>query len=61
MLDSLIELICQIWKGDSEIRDHPTIGESELDRRSRRLVAWLCGGAIGLLLILGLLLGWKFG
>jgi hypothetical protein len=55
MLGELIELVARIWHADSEIRDRSLLGQSELDRRSRRRVAWICGGAIGLLVIVGIL------
>jgi len=45
----LIELIARIWEADSELRDRSRFGESELDKRSRRTVAWICGGAIAIL------------
>ena len=49
MIDALIELIASIWRADTELRDSSRLGESRLDRDSRRFVAWLCGGAITLL------------
>lgn len=58
MLGELIELIARIWHADSEIRDGSVLGESELEKRSRRSVAWLCGGAIILLIIAGLAWWW---
>jgi hypothetical protein len=58
MLGDLIELVCRIWKADSEIRDRSLLGESEFDRQSRRSVARLCGGIILLLVIVGVLWWW---
>ena len=58
MLGELIELVARIWEADSEIRDRSLLGESELDKRSRRSVAWLCGGAIVLLVLAGVLWWW---
>ena len=58
MLGELIELVARIWEADSEIRDRSLLGESELDKRSRRSVAWLCGGAIALLVLAGVLWWW---
>ena len=55
MLGSLIDLIARIWEADSEIRDRSLLGESELEKQSRRSVAWICGGAIALLLIAAIL------
>jgi hypothetical protein len=52
MIGGLIELIATIWPADSEMRDNSLLGESRLDKESRRFVAWLCGGAIVLLLLL---------
>lgn len=55
MSAELIELGVRLWLADSEIRDRSRLGESELEKRSRRSVAWICGGAIALLLIAALL------
>jgi hypothetical protein len=57
MFGELIELVARIWHADSVIRGQSWLGESEFDRRARRFVAWLCGGAIVLLLV-GALLWW---
>jgi hypothetical protein len=46
VFEMLIELIAQIWRVDTEIRDNSIFGESEWERRSRRFVAWVCGGLI---------------
>jgi hypothetical protein len=58
MLGDLIELVARIWRADSEIRDRSLLGESELDKRSRRSVAWLCGGTIALLVLTGVAWWW---
>ncbi len=52
MIGALIELRATIWRADTEMRDNSLLGESRLDKESRRFVAWLCGGAIILLLLL---------
>ena len=58
MLGDIIELVARIWRADSEIRDRSLLGESELDKRSRRFVAWLCGGTIVLLIVAGIAWWW---
>ena len=58
MLGNLIELVARIWHADSEIRDRSLLGESELDKRTRRSVAWLCGSAIVLLVLAGMAWWW---
>jgi len=58
MIDALIELIASIWRADTELRDSSRLGESRLDRDSRRFVARLCGGAITLLLAISGLAWW---
>ncbi len=58
MLADLIELVADIWRADSEIRDRSLLGESEWDKRSRRSVAWLCGGTIALLVLAGMAWWW---
>lgn len=55
MLGELIELVRRIWHADSEMRDRSLMGESELDRQSRRAVAWICGGLIALLFLVVIL------
>ena len=57
----LVELIAAIWRADSEIRESSILGESEMDRQSRRLMAWLCGGAIVLVVLAGVLWQWLTG
>lgn len=58
LIGHLIELIAQIWQADSEVRDRSILGESDLERKSRRSVAWLCGGTIALLLLAVFLWWW---
>ena len=58
MLGDLIELVAGIWQADSEIRDRSLLGESKMERRSRRFVAWICGGTIALLVLAGVLWWW---
>ena len=58
MIGPLIELIARIWEADSEIRDRSVLGESELDKQSRRTVAWICGGAMAILFIAWALWVW---
>lgn len=55
MFAELIELVVRIWLADSGIRDRSLLGESELEKKSRRSVAWICGGAIALLLMAAIL------
>lgn len=56
MLGELIELVLAIWKADSTIRENSLVGESEMDRKSRRWVAILCGGLIALLAVVSFVL-----
>ena len=58
MLVELIELVTRIWQADSEIRESSVVGESEMDGRSRRFVAWVCGTLIALLLMGGAVWWW---
>jgi len=58
MLGDLIELVARIWHADSEVRDRSLLGESEFDKRSRRSVAWLCGGTIALMVLAGIAWWW---
>ena len=54
LIAHLIEFVARIWYTDSQMRDgSPMTSGSQFDRESRRFVAWLCGGIIGLLLIVG--------
>ena len=56
MLGELIELVLAIWKADSTMRENSLVGESEMDRKSRRCVAILCGGMIALLAVVSFVL-----
>jgi hypothetical protein len=58
MLEELIELVARIWYTDFQIRNRSVLGDSKLERQSRRLVGWLCGGAIGLLVLAGIVWWW---
>jgi len=59
LLAELIEFIARIWQADSKIRDDSLFGESELDKRTRRVVGFICGGLI-LLLLVGGFVWWCF-
>lgn len=61
LLQGLVELIVAIWRADSEMRESSIVGESEMDRQSRRLMAWLCGGAVVLVVMAGVLWQWLTG
>ena len=58
LIGYLIELVARIWDADTEIRDRSILGESELERRSRRFIAWLCGGIILVLMVAGFSWWW---
>ncbi len=53
MLAELTELIVRVWQADRQMRENSVVGESELDKQSRRLMAWLCGGLTVLLILAG--------
>lgn len=57
MLDGVIELVSTLWNADRQIRDSSMVGESEMDRRSRRWVSIMCGTVITLLVLAGII--WK--
>lgn len=61
VLGELIELVARIWQADSEIRESSVVGESEMDRRSRRFVGWVCGIIIALLVLVGVVWWWFTG
>jgi MoxR-like ATPase len=61
VLAELIELVARIWQADSEIRESSVVGESEMDRRSRRFVSWVCGTIIALLVLVGVAWWWLVG
>ncbi len=54
MLEGLIEIVALIWSGDREIRETSLIGQSEMDRKFGRVVAWICGGLITVLVLAGM-------
>jgi hypothetical protein len=61
MLAELIAFVAGLWKADSEMRDSSIVGESELDRHSRRWVSIICGTLLALLVIGGLAWAWLIG
>jgi hypothetical protein len=54
LLEALADLVIAVWKADKTVRGSSLVGESEMDRRSRRTVAWICGSILTLLVLLGL-------
>ncbi len=54
MIAELIELTVRIWRADSQMLENSVVGESELDKQSRRLMAWLCGGVTVMLILVGI-------
>ena len=58
IFDTIAELIRLIWQADSDMRDGSRVGQSALDRRSRKFVAWICGIAIVVILSASLLFWW---
>ena len=58
LIQGLIELIAGIWRTDSDLRDDSVLGESEIERKDRRAIAWVCGGAIALVAVAGLGCWW---
>jgi hypothetical protein len=58
LIESLIDLVATIWRTDTEMRDNSVFGESEMERKDRKAVAWVCGGTIALLVLGGVVLLW---
>ena len=58
LIGYLIEFVGRIWEADTEIRDRSILGESEMERGSRKFVAWLCGGIIFILVVAGFSWWW---
>jgi len=55
MLFDFIEWIARIWTTDTEIRDQNALGESDFDRKGRRIVALICGGSIIIVILAAVL------
>lgn len=51
-LGSLIRLVRVIQEMDAKMRESSLVGESEMDRESRRLMTWICRGAIAILVLI---------
>lgn len=51
MIFDLIHLINELRKGYGEFQDSSVVGQSEMDRQSRRLVNMICWSLIALLVI----------
>jgi hypothetical protein len=41
LIGNLMQFFVELWGADSQIRDQSILGESELERSSRRFVDWL--------------------
>jgi hypothetical protein len=50
-LGSLMRLVRVIQEMDTKVRESSLVGESEMDRESRRLMAWICRGATAILVL----------
>ena len=61
LLSGLIEFVSALWKADSDLRDSSLVGESQMDRRSRRWVSVVCGTLISLLVVAGIAWVWVTG
>ena len=48
----LIRLVRVIQDMDTKVRESSLVGESEMDRESRRLMKWICRGAITVLVLI---------
>ena len=53
ILEPLIRLVKFVWDADAHLRESSVVGESEMDRQSRRRLAWICGSIITVLLLVG--------
>ena len=54
MLGELLEIVARIWEADSGVRESGHLGESDRDRRSRRLATCVLGGLF-MILVAGIL------
>jgi len=59
MFEMLIDLVASIWRADSDIRDNSILGESRMEKHDRRIIGWICGLVI-ILLIIGGMLFWRY-
>lgn len=60
MIEGLIDLIEMIRKGYGDFQDRSLVGQSEMDRKSRRLVNTICGVLIAVVLIAAAVFGFCF-
>jgi hypothetical protein len=58
MIDGIIEMILQIWRADSNMREGSVVGESRMDRSSRHYVALICGSLIAVISVIGCVIWW---
>jgi hypothetical protein len=57
LIEMLVDFVAQIWTTDSDLRDSSVLGESREDRKDRKMVRWICGSTIVLVIVAGLI-GW---
>lgn len=58
MFESLIEIVDRIWQADRTTREDSVVGQSEMDRKSGRWIAWICGGLITVLVVAAIAWEW---
>ncbi|MEK7953746.1 hypothetical protein [Luteolibacter soli] len=61
IVEGVFELVSLVWDAASEVRESSIVGESEMDRQSRRLLAWICGGVVSLVVLGVVLWQWLMG
>lgn len=56
LLMLVVELIACLWSADWQVRGETRLGESPQDRSDRWIAAWVCGGLIVVLGLIGIIL-----
>lgn len=58
LIEMLVDFVAQIWSADSGLRDSSIPGESREERKDRRIVGWICGSTIVLMIVASLIWWW---
>ncbi len=57
-IEMAADFVIGIWRKDSDLRDSSVFGESEIEKKERKAVGWVCFGIFVLLVAVGIGCWW---
>ena len=55
LFEILVDCVVSVWQVDTDARDNSIYDESPMERKDRKLIGWICGSLLVLLIIGGLM------